>query len=291
MEIEKVGGKWDLGRNTTALLEDQYARQHYICVGLDSRPDQIVPELHRGDIFETVMAFNEDVIDAVIGTGVVASIKINLAPYFAQGHMGIMALEQSMRYIHRKDPRIVTILDAKFSDILDTNMLYALGSFDVYQADAVTVAPLPGRLDLLPFLERKDKVTIILCHMSGKGAPEFQDMMVGGMPFYKVIARNVSGEWNNLGNCMLVLGATYPEQIRETRQIIGDMGILSPGIGKQDGDKKKTIQYGLNSQGGGLLIVNARGIIFAKKEINTFASAAAEETIKLHETILQYAEA
>ena len=63
---------------------------------------------------------------------------------------------------------------------------------------------------------------------------------------------------------MLVIGATYPEELAEIRKIAGEMTFLVPGIGAQGGDLKSTMKFGLNSQKKGLIINSSRGIIFSE---------------------------
>lgn len=106
-------------------------------------------------------------------------------------------------------------------------------------------------------------------------------------PLYKLIARKVATEWNKNGNCMLVAGATFPEELAEIRKIAGDITILSPGVGDQKGDLEKTVKAGLNSQKKGLIINSSRGIIFASNE-DDFAEKAREETEKLKDEINKF---
>src|SRR6185437_11163285 len=95
---------------------------------------------------------------------------------------------------------------------------------------------------------------IILCKTSNSGSEEFQDLTIDGKKLYQIVANNVSKDWNTLGNCLLVVGATYPDELKEVREIIGDMTLLVPGIGSQGGDVEKTVKAGLNSQKAGLII-------------------------------------
>jgi len=83
------------------------------------------------------------------------------------------------------------------------------------------------------------------------------------------------------------VGATYPEQLREVREVVGDMPILIPGIGAQGGDVEKTVTAGKDSRGWGMIINSSRGIIFASKGAD-FAEAARRETEKLRDMINQY---
>jgi orotidine-5'-phosphate decarboxylase len=91
------------------------------------------------------------------------------------------------------------------------------------------------------------------------------------------VAENVANKWNKNKNCLLVVGATYPEELKEVRKIVGDMTLLVPGIGAQGGDLKATLKAGLNSKKQGLIINSSRGIIFAQNP--------REEAIKLRNDI------
>ena len=121
-----------------------------------------------------------------------------------------------------------------------------------------------GSEALAPFLARKDKVSIILCRTSNPGAPEFQDLKSDGKTIWQIVAEKVSKEWNENNNCMLVVGATYPQELKKIREVAGDMTFLVPGIGTQGGDLKAVMENGLNSEGLGLLVSSTSGIIFAQ---------------------------
>ena len=180
-------------------------------------------------------------------------------------------------YINQTYPEIITILDAKRADIGNTNNGYVEYAFDWLNADGITLHPYLGSEALKPFLERTDKTSIILCRTSNKGAGEFQDIVSkDGETMYKIVAKKVSTEWNKLGNCMMVIGATYPEELAEVRKIAGDMTFLVPGIGAQGGDVEKTVKAGLNSKGTGMIINSSRGIIFASSGPD-FAEVAEQE--------------
>jgi len=101
------------------------------------------------------------------------------------------------------------------------------------------------------------------------------------------VAEKVTKEWNANGNCLLVVGATYPAELAEVRKICGDMTLLVPGIGAQGGDVEKTVKAGLNSNQAGMIINSSRGIIFASIG-NDFADKARAETIKLKDEINKY---
>ena len=151
-------------------------------------------------------------------------------------------------------------------------------------ADAVTANPYLGRDSVQPFLDRADKGVVILCRTSNPGAGDLQDLDVGGQPLYQHVARLVSSEWNGNGNCLLVTGATYPQQLAEVRQIVGDMPLLVPGIGAQGGDIEAVVSHGQTSDGTGLLISSSRAILYAS-EAEDFADAARQAALTLRDEI------
>jgi orotidine-5'-phosphate decarboxylase len=129
--------------------------------------------------------------------------------------------------------------------------------------DAVTLHPYLGREALMPFLERQDKVSIVLCRTSNPGAGELQDLECDGRPLWETVAMRVSADWNAAGNCMLVVGATYPDEMRRIRAIAPEIPFLVPGVGAQGGDVAAVVAAGLHARGRGLLIASSRGIIFS----------------------------
>ena len=174
-----------------------------------------------------------------------------------------------MEYLRSQYPDVFTICDAKRGDIGNTNEQYVREIFDVFGFDAVTVQPYLGREAIEPFLKREDKVTIVLCRTSNPGAGEIQDLEVLGKPLWRAVAEKVVSEWNYNNNCMMVVGATYPEELRVVRSIAGDMSMLVPGVGAQGGDAKATLESGLNSEKAGLIINASRAIIFADNPAQT----------------------
>ena len=269
-------------RNFRQLLEAQWEKGKFLCVGLDSDLDKIPPSAHIDGTRESIVYFNRAIVDAT--KDLVCSYKPNPAFYEAQGDEGWKALRETIQYIHEAAPDVAVILDAKRADIGNTNEAYAKSAFDHLHADAITVNPYPGREALLPFLERKDKGVIVWCRTSNGGAGEFQDLTVEGEPLYKTVARHVAEKWNENGNCALVVGATYPDELAEVRKIVGDMPILIPGIGAQSGDLEKTVKAGKDGRGRGIIIAASRAVIFASNGPN-FAEAAREKATALHGAI------
>ncbi|MBI4138055.1 MAG: orotidine-5'-phosphate decarboxylase [Candidatus Wildermuthbacteria bacterium] len=268
------------------MLEVQWAKGNFVCVGLDSEFAKIPDFVHQGGNSKgaTIIAFNRAIVE--VTEDIVCAYKLNSAFYEAHGDEGIVALQQTIAHIHAIAPSVPVILDAKRGDIGTTNAGYVEAAFGFLRADAITVSPYLGAEALRPFLERAEKGIIVLCRTSNPGAGEFQDLLVSGEPLYRLVARCVASEWNKNGNCALVVGATYPDELREVRELIGDMPILIPGIGAQGGDVKAVVSAGQDSRGHGMIINSSRRIIFASRGPD-FAESARQETEKLRDIINQ----
>jgi orotidine-5'-phosphate decarboxylase len=138
-----------------------------------------------------------------------------------------------------------------------------------------------------PFLDRADKGVVILCRTSNPGASDFQDLPIDGHPLYQHVAQAVARDWNGHGNCALVVGATWPEQLREVRAIVGDLPLLIPGIGAQGGDVEAVLRNGKTADGTGLIVSSSRAILYASPGPD-FADAARKATLDLRDTINRY---
>jgi orotidine-5'-phosphate decarboxylase len=247
-----------------------------LCVGLDADFAKI-PERFKSQKFPQ-FEFNKWIIDETHEYA--AAYKPNVAFYEARGDQGMRELKMTMEYLQMKHPEIFTICDAKRADIGNTNNGYVTSIFDWFGFDAITLHPYLGGEALQPFLGRADKASIILCRTSNPGAGELQDLELGGKPLWQIIAEKVSNLWNKNDNCMLVVGGTYPEEMKKIRSMVGDITFLVPGIGEQGGSVKEVMAAGLNTQGQGLIINSSRGIIFAENP--------AEEAKKLTMEIRAY---
>jgi len=234
-----------------------------LCVGLDPDPELMPVK----DVFD----FNSAIIEAT--ADLVCCYKPNLAFYESLGLSGLDALQRTLEII---PDHIPVIGDAKRGDIGSTAKAYAKAMFEVWKFDAVTVSPYLGKDSIDPFLEYQDRGVFLLCRTSNAGASEFQDMVVDSgdrLPVYKHVASRAK-EWNLLGNLGLVVGATYPEQLREVRVICGDMPILAPGVGAQGGNLEATVKNGINSKSGGIIINASRSVLYASSDKGGFAAAA-----------------
>ena len=228
-----------------------------LCVGLDPDPARLPPDLAGRPA--PLLEFNRRIIDAT--QHLAAAYKPQIAFYSALGRES--ELVDSIRYLRERAPHALVILDAKRGDIGNTAEAYAREAFDRYGADAVTVNPYMGEDSVRPFLSRPDRGAILLCRTSNTGARDFQDLLVHGVPLYRHVADRAARYWNELDNLMLVVGATYPEEMAGLRRAHPTLSFLVPGIGAQGGDLAATLAAGLTADGSGLLINSSRGIIYA----------------------------
>lgn len=271
-------------RDFRELTKRQWDRGAFLCVGLDPVLEQIPDSVKKSTPSETILAFNTALIDATKDTA--GFYKPNSAFYEAYGEEGMRALKETISYIHRVAPGAVVILDAKRADIGNTNNGYVRAAFEDMDADAITVHPYLGSEALEPFLAREDKGIIVLARTSNKGAGEFQDLDVGGDPLYIRVARTVSEVWNTKKNCGLVVGATYPEQLKSARAVAPDVPILIPGVGAQGGDLEASVKNGKDANGQGIILAISRGIIFASSGPD-FAAVAREKAREWDSAIRQ----
>lgn len=231
-----------------------------LCVGLDSDFSKIPERFLKLEFPQ--FEFNKYIIEET--HEYTSAYKPNIAFYEARGDQGLKELKMTMEYLREKYPDIFTILDAKRADIGNTNNGYVSMAFDWFCFDAITLHPYLGEEALRPFLDRKYKISIILCKTSNIGGGEFQDLKIEGKMLWQVVAEKVSKIWNKNNNCMLVVGATYIEEMKNVRSLTSDMTFLVPGIGAQGGDVKSVVESGLNSEKLGLIINSSRSIIFSE---------------------------
>jgi orotidine-5'-phosphate decarboxylase len=228
-----------------------------VCVGLDPDISKLPADLRSSQA--PLLAFNQRIVDAT--HDIAAAYKPQIAFYSALGAED--QLRSSISYIRERAPGALVILDAKRNDIGNTAQAYAREAFDRYDADAVTINPYMGEDSVQPFLEREDRGAILLCRTSNPGARDFQDLVSDGLPLYAHVARRAAERWNDKRNLMLVVGATFPQEMAQLRQAHPHLPFLVPGIGAQGGDLDATLQAGLSTDGAGLLINSSRGIIYA----------------------------
>ena len=251
------------------LTNATHKNRSLLCIGLD--PD---PQLMPKNI--SILEFNKAIIDAT--SHLVCAYKLNLAFYEAVDE-GLDALKRTIKYIPDNIP---VIGDAKRGDIGNTAKAYAKAIFATLNCDATTVNPYLGFDSVEPFIEYKNKGVFILCRTSNAGALDFQSLRCEAGPDYRPLFELVAlkaEEWNKYGNIGLVVGATYPEELKLIRTAHPDMPLLIPGIGAQGGDLAAAVRYGVDAQGEKAIINSSRQIIYASKgkEFNQVSRGIASE--------------
>lgn len=245
-----------------------------LCVGLDPDPERLRPE-RVADFLRTIIEATSDLVCAY---------KPNLAFYEQFGEAGQRALRQVLEAVPGHIP---VIADAKRGDVAHTAAAYARALFDELGADAATVNPYLGEDAVAPFVERADRGVFIVCRTSNPGARDVQDLQVAGedgqRPLYEAIAE-LAQQWNRNGNVGLVVGATYPEEMRRLRELCPELPFLVPGIGPQEGELERAVRAGLDASGAGIIVNASRKVLYAGEGPGA-AQAARREAVALRDEI------
>lgn len=254
-----------------------------LCVGLD--PDLARFPAHLRGQPDGIFQFCKAIIDAT--ADLACAFKPQIAYFAALGAES--QLEAVCRYLRETYPHIPLVLDAKRGDIGATAHQYAREAYDRYGADAVTVNPYMGSDSIDPYMDWADRGVIVLCRTSNAGGSDLQFLQVDGEPLYQRVARLVAGKWNRNGQCALVVGATFPEELAQVRALVGDMPLLVPGIGAQGGDIEATVKAGRTAAGTGMMINSSRAILYATpNDGEDFAAAARRVAMETRDAINRY---
>ena len=247
-----------------------FSKKSYLCIGLDTDITKI-PK-HLLSYADPVFEFNRLIIDATKDFCI--SYKINTAFYEAYGVKGWETLERTVNYIPSTHFKIA---DAKRGDIGNTSAQYAKAFFEALNFDAITVAPYMGEDSVKPFLEHKDKWTILLGLTSNSGAKDFelqklikeQDILEEGIhvtrhdvKFLYERVLETSLQWGTTDNLMFVVGATQAEEFINIRKLTPEHFYLVPGVGTQGGSLKEISNKAL-IQDCGLIVNISRAVIYA----------------------------
>lgn len=266
------------------LISQIKRKKSFLCIGLDTDINKIPKFLL--DLEDPIFEFNKKIIDAT--NSYCVAYKPNIAFYESEGLNGWKALEKTIKYINSNFPEIFTIADAKRGDIGNTSYMYAKAYFDTLNFDSITINPYMGKDSVEPFLDYKNKHTILLALTSNLGAFDFQTKNVDKTShqfYYEVI--KTSTNWKNSSQLMYVVGATKASYLREIRNIIPNNFLLIPGIGAQGGDLKDVCKNGMNNDVG-LLVNSSRSIIFAStgSDFDLISAKKAQEIQSQMENIL-----
>lgn len=241
-----------------------------LCLGLDPRPDQIA-QTHP-----SVEAFLREVIEQTAAH--VAAYKPNIAYFEAMGSKGIQLLESVLEWIPNEVP---VILDAKRSDIGETQSYYAKACFETWGVDAVTLNPWLGYDTIEPFLGYEGKGLYLLCVTSNPGAAAFAMREIDGeYQFERIQAMcaRAAADPAAHADVGLVAGLTNLEPAVLDRLV--DVPLLIPGLGAQGGN--------LGALAGSRTAPNvvnvSRGILFREPE-KSFEEKAIDYKNRINEVM------
>lgn len=292
------------------LIENILAKKNPTVVGLDTRyeyiPEDFFNKFYRKGsgfegISEAIYEFNKKIIDAT--SDHIPAVKVQIAYYEMYGVHGLIAFNKTVEYAKSKG--LLVIGDVKRNDIGPTAQAYAdaflgytktpEGYLQAFNVDFATVNPYFGTDGIKPFIDvskDNDKGIFVLVKTSNPSSGEIQDIETGLAKVYSLVAKKVA-HWSKdligkygYSSVGAVVGATYPEQLREVRAIIPDSFILIPGYGTQ-GAGIKDIMTGFNTDGLGAIINASRSVVCAWQNVKNvdFSLAALNEVLKMKEEI------
>jgi orotidine-5'-phosphate decarboxylase len=239
----------------------------FLCVGLDPDVERL-PEGLAPDA-EGVRTFLTGIIAATAPFAV--AYKPNFAFFEALGPEGMSVLQDVIRYIPEGH---LIIGDAKRGDIGNTAARYAEAVFQQYGCHGITVSPYMGLDTLQPFLDHKDRWTIVLALTSNPGSADFQRLpMPDGSSLWEEVLRACATK-GSTDQMMFVVGGTHPHDFRRVRELAPDHFLLVPGFGAQQGSLREVAHHGFNRHCG-LLANVSRSILYASSGPD-FAEAAAQ---------------
>jgi orotidine-5'-phosphate decarboxylase len=228
-----------------------------LCVGLDPRP--------QGDGVAGIEDFLKQVVDQTWSQA--AAFKPNMAYFEAMGLRGIEILDRMLAWMPREVP---IILDAKRSDIGDTQKYYAQSYFSHWNVDAVTLNPFLGYDSIEPFLTWSGKGIYLLAVTSNPGSADFQrQTLADGRAVFELVT--ALGQRSRHEGCLTDVG--YVVGLTNAADVLAkmpDSPLLIPGLGAQGGDLKALAEAGRSAPD----VINvSRGILYADDE-KSFAQRA-----------------
>ncbi len=283
-------------------------------MGLDPRYEMLprcVTEkypLNLEGVAQAIVEYNKALIDATYD--IIPAVKPQIAFYEMFGIPGIQAFKETCEYAKQKG--MLVIADIKRGDIGSTAQGYSnaylgktkIGDIEqsVFDVDFVTINPYMGTDCVKPFIEdckKYNKGLFILVKTSNPSSGELQDLKLEtGEEVYTRVAKLVEN-WGeelrgmcNYSSIAAVVGATYPEQLKQIREIAPHTYFLIPGYGAQGGTAKD-IAYGFDQNGLGGIVNASRSLMCAYKsdkwknefEEKDYAKATRAEAIRMRDEI------
>ncbi len=243
---------------------------------------------------QSIYNFCNEVID--ISAPLVPAVKIQIAFFESFGHLGIECFEKICQRAYEKG--LFVIADCKRGDISSSAQGYCnyfLADNPLLKVDAITVNPLMGIDTLVPFAQtafENQKALFILNKTSNPGSGDLQNLKIDKEEVYQKISRMIARLGNDytceesgysiVGN---VVGATYPEEAINVRELCPNHFFLIPGMGAQGG-KAEDLNKFLDDKQQGILISLSRSLIFAYKN---YGQTKEYVTIEQYQTSLKQA--
>lgn len=296
------------------LIEKIKIMKNPTVIGLDPRYEMLpkyvkdkYPKTLEG-VGQAIIEYNKELIDAIYD--IIPAIKPQIAFYEMYGIPGMQAFKETCEYAKQKG--MFVIADIKRGDIGSTAQGYSnayLGKTKIeeneqslYDIDFVTVNPYMGTDCVKPFIDdckKYNKGLFILVKTSNPSSGELQDeKLENGEEVYTRVAKYVEkwgeelrGEYK-YSSISAVVGATYPEQLKQLRQIAPHTYFLIPGYGAQGG-KAEDIALGFDENGLGGIVNASRSLMCAYKsdmwkdkfEEKDYAKATRAEAIRMKEEL------
>lgn len=291
-------------------------KQNPTVLGLDPQL-KFIPEFIQKEAFDryganpegvaqAFLTFNKGLVDALCD--IIPAVKPQAAFYEAWGWQGVKVLQETIAYAREKGMYVIT--DAKRGDIGTTMAAYAdahLGvsrigqqEFATFNGDALTVNGYLGSDGIKPAVElckKYDKGIFVLVKTSNPSSGELQDKLLDGKEVFRTMAAMCEswgeGTIGQQGYSAVgaVVGATYPQQLKELRQEMPHTFFLVPGYGAQGGGGAD-VAGAFDASGAGAIVNSSRGLIAAwQKEgcaAEDFAGAARREALRMKEDITKH---
>lgn len=284
-------------------------------IGVDTRYELVpdcVKNKYSKDIngmCKAMLEYSKALIDATYD--IIPAVKLQSAYFEMYGIEGIKLYKEMIDYCKSKG--MIVMADVKRGDIGSTSSGYSrayLGKNlinekeeSIFDVDFATVNPYMGSDCVNPFVEdckKYDKGIFVLVKTSNKSSGEIQDLKTeDGEEVYKKVARLVNswgeeliGE-NGYSNVSAVVGATYPKQLEELRELMPHAYFLIPGYGAQGG-KAEDIALGFDENGLGGIVNATRSLMCAYKSERwqnefseeDYAKATRAEAIRMRDELM-----
>ena len=264
------------------------AKGNFLCLGIDPHLDliprifqeknKITDEIYTKENIKVVELFCKSIIETT--TDLIPVFKIQISFFEQLGPEGMKLLSKLCKIIHKKTDTIC-IIDCKRGDIGSTNKGYANTYFSKsspYPCDAITINPWLGLETLNAFDDYLPKFGLfILLHTSNSGAQDLQEQKTKqNLKIYEVLANKLISKINvnegsyGMSSIGVVVGATYPKELKKLRKKLKKAPFLIPGLGVQGGtlqeakfgliddfSKKNKLNFGIINSSRGLCFPNS----------------------------------